>query len=525
MSRIHHPLSSAAVVFAAASLLQLFFKAPLNAAAAPPLPEPKPAIATTAGSLALTDNRGTITFNLPDGFTESEPSSATHRTLKTTESVTHLTLLPADQPTDPGSAEAFVEGTTQTLKQAKGDRLLATPMPEPDSKFAMIMHHRVQQSPERILDTTTRWRRVGPLAVQAVTEVSSSDETVVKSVNEAMAAMVLGAVVPGFEQAAATAVDVAAPVPAAEVFGPAASRQKFGGGAIEFSLPPQYEQISTSRGDASRDYLSRDRVTNIILTVLPPGTVIDARFGPTQLLTAKRELNAGLSKPTAGPEPITGAALPVEIKWSFMRDGQPAQGFRLFRKVGPQVVRAELTTTGEADAARLLGQQVLNSMTSLLPDEPPAAAPAAAAVAPVKPTRPLSGPAAERLNQRAQAALDQAKKLAADGKDDDAYARYRMIANEYPGATASGEAREAIARYEADPVFAERRKKPAEVGPAEKAASILSLADNYATAGKVEEARAKYQQILKDYGDTPAAVKVKKRLADLDKPAPTRPPR
>ena len=87
-----------------------------------------------------------------------------------------------------------------------------------------------------------------------------------------------------------------------------------------------------------------------------------------------------------------------------------------------------------------------------------------------------------------------------------------------------GPTAEAVAKYEADPAVMEKRKKPPEASPADKAASMLALADNYATAGKTDEARAKYKQVLKDYADTPAALKATKRLADLDKP-PTKPTR
>src|SRR5206468_455143 len=111
-------------------------------------------------------------------------------------------------------------------------------------------------------------------------------------------------------------------------------------------------------------------------------------------------------------------------------EGKPAQVFRLFRKIHPkQVVTCQITATGDATKARELGEATLNSMTSLLPPEPVPAPPPP----PVARTRPPSGGgggggvAEEKRNQRAQAALEQAKKLADAGKDDDAYAKYRYV--------------------------------------------------------------------------------------------------
>ena len=57
-----------------------------------------------SGQFTLSDGSTTVNFNLPDGFTLAEPSAANHRTLKTHNGVTQLTLLPSDQPIDPGSA-------------------------------------------------------------------------------------------------------------------------------------------------------------------------------------------------------------------------------------------------------------------------------------------------------------------------------------------------------------------------------------------------------------------------------------
>src|SRR4051812_5980955 len=104
MTRYNHPLIRTAAVSLAA--INLFSLSICGALAASPPEADKPPAATTApaGQLTLSDGHVTINFNLPDGFTESEPSAANHRTLKAASAVTQLTLLPPDQPTDAGAA-------------------------------------------------------------------------------------------------------------------------------------------------------------------------------------------------------------------------------------------------------------------------------------------------------------------------------------------------------------------------------------------------------------------------------------
>jgi tetratricopeptide (TPR) repeat protein len=480
-----------------------------------------------SNDLSLTDGRTTVALARPAGLTEPPQSGPTHRVLKGNESFTQLTLLPSDQPTDPGAAAAFVENTKKAMTEAKGNDLLDVPTAQNDPKFALVMHYRVKTTPQQATDTTLRWRRVGPLVVQAITEVTSQDSATVQAANDAMASMLEHATIPGYTEAteqpttsnnAANALNNSAPVNSAPV------RERFASGTLEFTPPAGFEQIARSHGDASVDYLSPDHSTEMVLLAMPPGTPMDSSSGPIQLNNAKRELAAAADKPAKPPELMKDTTLPVEIRWSFTRDGKPATGFRLFRKIGKlQVARCEVTTTADADKARALGEQTLNEMTSLIPDEPPPTASASSKGGNSAHASAASGDAQSKMNQRAQAALDQAKKLQADKKDDDAYARFKFVVSEYPNSSSAGEAKTAIEAYEADPAFAERHKKPAELSPADKATAALALADNYATAGKNDEAMIKYQQIIKDYPGTPSAEKAKKRLADMLAPKPKKP--
>jgi tetratricopeptide (TPR) repeat protein len=469
---------------------------------------------TQSATVTLTDGRTTVTLSKSPGFTESKASSPTQRVLETNDSSTRLTILPADQPTDPASAAAFVENNKLSLTAARRADLLSAPAAEQVENFALVMHYRVRRAPEQIVDTTVQWRRVGPVMVQAVSEVRSESATTIDAAKNAVAEMLNRAYVEGYQEPTAknpspTAAGADANAAAGASVDAGPNVQRFAGDTVEFTAPPMFEQIGTAKSDTSRDYLSSDHNTELIVTLMPPGTILDASSGPIQLTATKSDLQSpsAANKPTTAPVLLKNTALPVEIQWSFDRDGKPATGFRMFRKIHPkQVVSCEITTTDASSKAQQLGEATLNSMKSLLPPDPP----------PVTKAH-IGGPNEEKRNQRAQAALDQAKKLADAKKDDEAYAKYKYIVTEYPDSPSATEAKTAMDKYEADPAFAERHKKPSEASPADKAAAMLALADNYSYVGRQDEARAKYQQVIKEYPDTPAAEKAKKRLSDMGK--------
>jgi tetratricopeptide (TPR) repeat protein len=119
-------------------------------------------------------------------------------------------------------------------------------------------------------------------------------------------------------------------------------------------------------------------------------------------------------------------------------------------------------------------------------------------------------------SQKAESMLEAAEKLQSDGKDDQAYARFKTILVDYANTPSAAAARAAVDKYESDTAFAQRHKRP-DPTPAERAAALLSLADNYVSLGKLDAAKDKYDQLLSDYPNTPSAVTAKARLADLAK--------
>lgn len=115
---------------------------------------------------------------------------------------------------------------------------------------------------------------------------------------------------------------------------------------------------------------------------------------------------------------------------------------------------------------------------------------------------------------KAQSALAVAAALAADKNDLDAYAAYQSVTQQFPSTQAAQQAAAAIARYDADPAFA-KTKAAADLAQRQaEADKILSLGENYAAANHPDQAREKFNQVISDYPNTPAATQA---AADLQK--------
>jgi thiol-disulfide isomerase/thioredoxin len=119
--------------------------------------------------------------------------------------------------------------------------------------------------------------------------------------------------------------------------------------------------------------------------------------------------------------------------------------------------------------------------------------------------------AAER-EEKAEAALTTAQKLQSDKKDALAYARFKEIAAQFQGTDAAKTAADAIAQYEKDPVFV---KNVVGVQNEGKAKAALGLADSYNSAGKTDQAKKKYQEVIEQFPGTPQAASAKKALAEI----------
>jgi hypothetical protein len=378
---------------------------PLNAGAAP---------ATTQGALMLNDGRQSIALPWPAGLGETPQSTAARRILQSEggKITAIFSLLPPDQPTDPAAAASMVQTSQGAMRQAMGENLLTPPESQPDPRFALVMHWRYRISAEQTVDATRRWIKAGTLAVQCDLTVKSSDAAAIKSANEAVMAVLLNA--PG------TAVESTG----------APAREKLAGG-IEFTPPAQFEDIGSAQGGRTHDYVSEDRATEMLLTVLPEGTTLDSASGPKLLAETTQDL-AGQSL-LAGPELLSDSAV-VAIHWSFNKGGKPAQGYRLFQKVGQRVVRCELMTTGDEKAARHVAERTLVGMSA------PEAEAAGAAELPPPGTKPAVDDA-----QKAAALLAMAGNYAAVGQVDAARTKYQDLLRKYPQTPSAALAKKRLA--------------------------------------------------------------------------------
>jgi TolA-binding protein len=106
--------------------------------------------------------------------------------------------------------------------------------------------------------------------------------------------------------------------------------------------------------------------------------------------------------------------------------------------------------------------------------------------------------AADKRSAAADAALAKAKSLKAAGKDELAYPRFQDVAKAYAGTPAAAEAADAV-----------------KASDGRRAESTLSMADAYRSAGNVDKAKAKYQEVIDAFPNTAYAETAKKGLAAL----------
>ena len=120
--------------------------------------------------------------------------------------------------------------------------------------------------------------------------------------------------------------------------------------------------------------------------------------------------------------------------------------------------------------------------------------------------------AADKRAAAADDALAAAGKLKAAGKDELAYPRFKQVVTGYAGTPAAAEAAVAVKSYEADPAFVAKVKAKSD---ARKATAALAMADTYRSAGNADRARAKYQEVITGFPNTPYAATAQQGLAAL----------
>jgi tetratricopeptide (TPR) repeat protein len=112
----------------------------------------------------------------------------------------------------------------------------------------------------------------------------------------------------------------------------------------------------------------------------------------------------------------------------------------------------------------------------------------------------------------AQAALEDARNVRDAGDEEAAYAKFQQVASDFPGTPAAAAARAAVAAYDHDAAFQRRRHDHA---AEPKARAALNLAENYRSAGRLDSARKKYEEVITQFPDTSFADTARQELNAL----------
>src|SRR5439155_7359508 len=120
--------------------------------------------------------------------------------------------------------------------------------------------------------------------------------------------------------------------------------------------------------------------------------------------------------------------------------------------------------------------------------------------------------AAAKSESEAAAQLGAARRLRDDGKVIAAYHRFKAISQDYPATESGQSAAQAAASYEADAAFMKAVKDD---DTANKAKPMLALADSYRSAGKRDQARKKYQEVIDQFSGSSFAQSARQALDEM----------
>jgi thiol-disulfide isomerase/thioredoxin len=120
-------------------------------------------------------------------------------------------------------------------------------------------------------------------------------------------------------------------------------------------------------------------------------------------------------------------------------------------------------------------------------------------------------------NKAANEELAIARRLQTDGKNEQAYLKYKAVAATFAGTPAGDQAKEAVATYEKNPALVKQANDNIIAG---KAKAIMGMAQNYANAGHIDMAKKKYQEVIKLFPDSESAKQAKAAIDELDRNHP-----
>jgi thiol-disulfide isomerase/thioredoxin len=134
----------------------------------------------------------------------------------------------------------------------------------------------------------------------------------------------------------------------------------------------------------------------------------------------------------------------------------------------------------------------------------------------------LANPEAKAQFEAAQKAktaeeeLAIAKRLQSEGKDEQAYLKFKSIAAAFASTPSGAEAKAAVATYEKNPALVKKANESAAAG---KAKGMIGMAENYAKIGRAELAKKKYQEVITAYPGTSFAKAAQDAIDELDRKA------
>lgn len=114
--------------------------------------------------------------------------------------------------------------------------------------------------------------------------------------------------------------------------------------------------------------------------------------------------------------------------------------------------------------------------------------------------------------EKAQALFAAAQELKDAKNDEQAYPKFKGVAADYPDTDAGAKAADVVKEYEKDAAFV---KRVTDSAASAKATSTLKVAQSYASAGRTDMARKKYQEVIDQYPGTSYADQAKKALAAM----------
>jgi len=120
-------------------------------------------------------------------------------------------------------------------------------------------------------------------------------------------------------------------------------------------------------------------------------------------------------------------------------------------------------------------------------------------------------------NKAADDELAIAKKLKTDGKDEQAYLKFKAVAASFSGTPAGDQAKEAVAAYEKNPALVKQANDNVIAG---KAKGMMGMAANYAKAGHTDLAKKKYQEVIAAFPGSVPAKEAKAAIDEIDRNAP-----